>query len=283
MKGFLITCVLFGVLLLQTSVQGAPNTGDVLKPDTAGNSGGKVSAQILSGSKATPKQIPWHALLVIDSSKVCGGSVISSLWVVTTASVVMKSRTIVIHIGGVDYYNKYETGEVVVTTKTYIVHEKFNNRSYNNDIAVVKITPKELLLSEYIRPIRLPKNSQATLTFAGLTMQACGYGKTGSGGVSSSLNYVNLITMANADCVKAFSSYYVISSTICTAVDATKAICDGDVGGSLAYKESDGNWTLIGIASFQNQRSCVNYPAAYTRVQNFLDWISKKTGIVISP
>ncbi|XP_059489533.1 trypsin alpha-4-like [Neocloeon triangulifer] len=319
MKGFLYTCVLFGALLLQTSAQDAknpiyrsrtrpevkstnkqladyeknpankpkidfvPKTDGEPQPDTAGVAGGKVSTQIIGGTRATQTQIPWQVLLSIDNTWVCGGSIISSLWVVTAAHCLFNSTSTVIYAGGIDYYNKAESNEVAVTSTVYTVHEQYDDNNLFNDIAVIK-SPSALPMNSYINAIRLPKQSQASTTFAGLTMQASGYGQNkNTGPVSSYLYYVALKTITNTLCARTYGTKYIISSIICTAASSTKTICSGDSGGPLAYKESDGKWTLIGIVSFGHIRSCTNYPAGYSRVTSFLGWIGQKTSIAITP
>jgi secreted trypsin-like serine protease len=54
----------------------------------------------------------------------------------------------------------------------------------------------------------------------------------------------------------------------------------GDNGGPLFYNEGDGSHTLVGIVSFGFSLGCtVGYPAGYTRVTSYLDWIATATGI----
>ena len=54
----------------------------------------------------------------------------------------------------------------------------------------------------------------------------------------------------------------------------------GDSGGPLVYRESDGVYTQVGIVSFGAAAGCeLGYPAAFTRVTSYLNWISSKTGL----
>jgi secreted trypsin-like serine protease len=56
----------------------------------------------------------------------------------------------------------------------------------------------------------------------------------------------------------------------------------GDSGGALAFQESDGRYTEVGIVSFGADEGCtLGYPAAFTRVTSYLDWIESTTGIII--
>jgi secreted trypsin-like serine protease len=64
-----------------------------------------------------------------------------------------------------------------------------------------------------------------------------------------------------------------------------KYICltlQGDSGDPLVYLESDGRYTEVGIVLFGSSACCtLGYPAAFTRVTSYLDWIKSNTGIII--
>jgi secreted trypsin-like serine protease len=67
-----------------------------------------------------------------------------------------------------------------------------------------------------------------------------------------------------------------------TPVDNFYVTEQGDGGGPLIYKESDGKWTQIGIVSFGHKESCIGFPQGFTRVTYYLGWISTKTGLKIA-
>jgi hypothetical protein len=56
----------------------------------------------------------------------------------------------------------------------------------------------------------------------------------------------------------------------------------GDSGGPLVFREDDGSYTEVGIVSFGHESGCEKgYPAVFTRVTSYLDWIETNTDIVI--
>lgn len=60
-------------------------------------------------------------------------------------------------------------------------------------------------------------------------------------------------------------------------------LLQGDSGGPLVHLDSDGVYTLVGITSFGSNAGCQKgYPAAFTRVTSYLNWIQSTTGIAIS-
>jgi secreted trypsin-like serine protease len=57
-------------------------------------------------------------------------------------------------------------------------------------------------------------------------------------------------------------------------------VFQGDSGGPLIYLESDGVYTQVGITSFGAAAGCeLGYPAAFTRVKEYLCWIAANTDL----
>lgn len=60
-------------------------------------------------------------------------------------------------------------------------------------------------------------------------------------------------------------------------------VIPGDSGGPLRILRSNGTPVLAGVVSYGAAAGCeLDYPAVFTRVHSFLDWIQAKTGIQIS-
>ena len=55
--------------------------------------------------------------------------------------------------------------------------------------------------------------------------------------------------------------------------DGGKDACNGDSGGPLLQKMSDGTLVQVGIVSFGSGCARANRPGIYTRVSTFADWI----------
>jgi hypothetical protein len=62
-------------------------TGTKRVPKKAGKakSSSLISAHIIGGSDATRGQFPWQAAMILDSSYLCGGSLITTTWILTAA------------------------------------------------------------------------------------------------------------------------------------------------------------------------------------------------------
>ena len=56
-----------------------------------------------------------------------------------------------------------------------------------------------------------------------------------------------------------------------------KDSCQGDSGGPLVYRAfSDDPWTQVGIVSFGTGRCGAGFPAVYTKVEAYMDWVASK-------
>lgn len=54
----------------------------------------------------------------------------------------------------------------------------------------------------------------------------------------------------------------------------------GDSGSALQYTSDIGRWIQVGVVSFGAAVGCVNqHPNGYSKIVNYLDWISSVTKI----
>ncbi|MPC68352.1 Transmembrane protease serine 11G [Portunus trituberculatus] len=60
----------------------------------------------------------------------------------------------------------------------------------------------------------------------------------------------------------------------------TIATNHGDSGGPLAVRacNGEGRWVVLGIVSYGVECAKIGFPGVYTRVPNYVNWISEKTG-----
>ncbi|KAJ8889049.1 hypothetical protein PR048_008543 [Dryococelus australis] len=95
------------------------------------------------------------------------------------------------------------------------------------------------------------------------------------------LRFITQPVMSNFLCNLLFFGA-VASTHVCTSGEGGRNTCSGDSGGPLVIEEADGERTQIGVVSFGLALSCqIGWPAAYTRVSSYMDWVSQVTGIPI--
>ncbi|KAG8233151.1 hypothetical protein J437_LFUL018509 [Ladona fulva] len=235
------------------------------------------TGRIIDGAPALRGQFPYQVVVYMDNSYMCGGSIISSQWILTAAHCALGFKNFVIIMGTTDR-TKYQSGQQTAVTNISIVNSMYNKNNYNNDIAVLRVPT--ILFSPFVSPVQLPKATDSTKSFTGQAALVSGFGVTASGTVSNTLQYAAVNVISNYQCQQVFGTSYVAPTNICTKnVNNSKGTCNGDSGGPLVYLEGT-RYTEIGIVSF-GIKGCKGAPSAYTRVTSYLGWISQKTGIVI--
>ncbi|KAF2887632.1 hypothetical protein ILUMI_18541 [Ignelater luminosus] len=114
----------------------------------------------------------------------------------------------------------------------------------------------------------------------GKRMTVAGWGATLNSSSADVLMKADVPIVSREECKKKLENVnrHVTSQHLCAGGERGKDACRGDGGGALMniYSEdgSDSlNWVQYGIGSWGVGCGRVGYPAAYTRVASFLDWI----------
>jgi len=155
-----------------------------------------------------------------------------------------------------------------------ISHQKYNQRTFINDIALIKLS-SPVDYSHGISPICLPINLGSQL-FEGKHATVTGWGTTSfQGDSSNTLLEVTLPIITNTDCAKLYG-FRIQDHQICT-YEEDKDACQGDSGGPLVSLDDKGHYQQIGIVSFGIGCGDKNRPGVYTRITSFIDWIKDNT------
>ncbi|CAB3375158.1 Hypothetical predicted protein [Cloeon dipterum] len=261
-----------------------PPNGTEPQPASAGVSSQRpatILTRIIGGALLNSQfTVPWFVFLKTDNAVVCGGSLISTTFVLTSANCLKNGSSFEVTAGGVNRLTS-ETNEATKTSTTTFLHPDFDEFTMWNDIGLVQV-PTAFTLSTSINVVKLPTQADAKKSFASITVKASGYGQTTNDGLLTNfLQQVSLITISNAECASMYGTNFIKQFMLCTKPLPNKSICAGDYGGPLTYITKSGISVQIGISSFNSPRTCTSYPAGFTRVTSFLGWISTKTGIAI--
>nr|CAD7204778.1 unnamed protein product [Timema douglasi] len=235
--------------------------------------------RIIGGASAARGQFPWQAYLILGGSGLCGGSIISSTWILTAAHCLQGFDTFSVTLGSTSRAVA-QIGSHTQVSRLAIIHAQYSSIFIRNDIGLIRLD-SAVAFSDVIIPVRLPSWSQSTNTFVNLPATVSGFGLTVGGGstASATLNYADVTIIANSVCSRSFP-LNLRDSNICTS-SARSGPCNGDSGGPLVILETDGLYTEVGIVSFGTRDCPVGSPAAFVRVTSFLDWISINTGLSI--
>nr|XP_006819666.1 PREDICTED: enteropeptidase-like [Saccoglossus kowalevskii] len=116
----------------------------------------QTRARIVGGQTAEKGEWPWMAMLYDTRTEkaFCGGALLKSKWVVTAAHCIVKKgvtkNTLRLYLGK-HIADVVEDGEIEVEVDKITMHPKFDKRTYNADIALIRLR-KPVNFTDYIKP-----------------------------------------------------------------------------------------------------------------------------------
>lgn len=250
---------------------------------------------IVNGRNATWGEFPWQVSIElptydIDGSDghLCGGSILSDRWIVTAGHCIVVPAGAMRILANVitRSTDRLTTGQIVNITVHYR-HEDYNpdavNVSYPNDIALLELDDP-LVWAEQAQPIPLPLPDE---DFVGRECWISGWG-TIQGPLQlaqDTLRCAETDVITNEECQTRVDGIGNIWDGHLCIYNGVSGACSGDSGGPLACRDSTGKYVLAGVTSwgvvaFQRNSTdgtdvvcSTDYPSAYTRVSEYVDWI----------
>ncbi|XP_063602625.1 transmembrane protease serine 2-like [Penaeus indicus] len=158
--------------------------------------------RIVGGVETEVNEYPWMVSLVNGNGyyHFCGGSIISSQWVVTAAhcAAIMSTSDYVL-VGDHNLYSSSDANSQWMQIAEIVSHPSYDSNTLDNDIALIRLTTEIQFPSDNkIAPVCLPTagemydNVDATIT---------GWGAQQEGGsTSGTLFEVTVPTMTNTEC-----------------------------------------------------------------------------------
>ncbi|KAL4717064.1 hypothetical protein ACJJTC_016951 [Scirpophaga incertulas] len=253
---------------------------------------------IIGGRDALPLEFPhmagigWKTVSGEWNFK-CGGSLISSKFVVTAAHCSMASdrdtsiidvTPKIVRLGYNKISERSSNGQDAKIMKV-ITHPKYEPPKKYNDIALIELE-KEVRFTMYVQPACLIVGPDDVLV--GQKAMLTGWGVTDAADPTTSpeLQVAEISVLDSRLCDRLYrrscSRHWcgMAENQLCAGVlDGGVDACQGDSGGPLQLKfnlpRSNGEniYRLIGVTSFGIGCALPNYPGIYTRISSFLDWI----------
>ncbi|KAF2878907.1 hypothetical protein ILUMI_27267 [Ignelater luminosus] len=260
----------------------------------------KEQARIWGGEIAEIGEFPWMAAIEYKNRHdnrevdiICGGSLINDEFVLSSAVCVLnvEFQATAVRLGEWDLTTDPDCEEFVanklcadpvekIPIKEAIAHPFFSRGTKHHDIALIRLERK-IQFTEYIRPICVPPLDWPDLE-VGTRSIVVGWGLTEDSIKSNNLMKVDVPIVSQDICNRVYTGPRSLPHKLrylCVEGELGKGSCLGDSGGPLMriYEDNETQsikWYQDGIVSSGFGCARAGYPAIYTKVSAYSDWIS---------
>eukprot|EP01134_Creolimax_fragrantissima_P007205 CFRG7205T1 len=200
----------------------------------------------------------------------CGGALVSSDWVITSAHCLQNIDRAC--IGGTDLTKIDEF--LCVLLDGFYLHASYEEDTYMNDLAFVRLATPVLNT-----PARL--GDSVEMDAPGEYGIVLGWGVTATGEVSPVLKRLDVEWTNQKECATFGPPIEspVHLSRLCTKPVIGEGPCLGD-SGSPAYSIDNGEMVIVGLVSLGSSRCAGNLPTVFMRMSYAVQWI---WGFIASP
>ncbi|XP_018789267.1 PREDICTED: chymotrypsinogen A-like [Bactrocera latifrons] len=261
------------------------------------NCGNMDNTRVAHGIDAALGEFPWIALLLnSENDTMCGGSVITELFVLTAAHCISSDLQFV-RLGEHDlmtdedclangYCQTFVQFRIDPMQKPFI-HPDYNTVNKHKDVALIKLHKAiDFQVNQYIKPICLPTSPSDYAMLPTDNLVLAGWGLTESNDVRGSdvLQKGYLKLEALDICQNLHSLYDIDQSKLCVKSDTNQTVsCQGDSGSPIFWKTKymKGrfkriHYTQVGLVSLGGKvcGKLSSIPYAYENITDSMPWIT---------
>jgi trypsin len=232
------------------------------------------ASAVVNGSTASPGQFPFMASVQDGTGfAFCGGSVISSTWVLTAAHCVPDGNASDVWVvtGKTDLG---AAGGQRIKVDSISVNPAYANSAHDSALL-------HLSSATTATPIALSSAADDDLEAPGAPVTVAGWGDTlPTMGLNSStsLRSVQLQVVSDSECGQ--TNFGFDGPTGVCAAALLKDSCQGDSGGPL-FATTGGRLVQVGIVSYGQSCALPKFPGVYSEVNNsqIRGWITSVSGV----
>lgn len=236
---------------------------------------------IVGGIQATIADAPWQVgLIKTDGDNnydgfYCGGSLISTTWVVTAAHCVtdVTPDSIVVQSGNATLAT---SGNVKGSAVSQIIsHPNYSSTLGTNDIALIQLTIPVTPKTGVVDFLKLTDTPAPTSAYLGIS----GWGATDNAATTypSKMRATKVRSFAASTC--SMWSDFNDQFNLCVGYGSfdQKDACSGDSGGGYVYRSNSQNY-LVAVVSYGSADGCISgTPSVATKATYYYDWINSYT------
>lgn len=135
----------------------------------------ELQSRVINGQPAQRRQLPWHALVLINMRmeiiRLCAGSLLSSSFVLTEANALLNAVNYDVVLGA----NHRNDRRIRHRSTAAFFHPSFQPNQGNYNIALLRLDRAFTRFNKYIRPVQLPRPEAE---YAGRFAWVSGFGST---------------------------------------------------------------------------------------------------------
>ncbi|KAK6487117.1 coagulation factor X [Huso huso] len=255
----------------ESNLTEAENSTDLNPTDTLENE----NIRVVGGKECPLGHCPWQALLVNeDGMGFCGGTILNNRIVLTAAHCMNQTKYFTVVLGEFDTL-KEEGREMTHHVEKVLIHNRYVQKTYNNDIALVKLKVP-IKFSQYIIPACLPNREFAEQVLMNQPFaQISGFGRVHERGrQSTKLQKLNVPYVDRHVCIES-SQFKITANMFCAGYENEEMdACQGDSGGPHVT-DHKGTWFVTGIVSWGEGCARKGKYGIYTQVSRYLGWIQQ--------
>ncbi|XP_056589352.1 acrosin isoform X1 [Triplophysa dalaica] len=235
--------------------------------------------RILGGHSSLKGAWPWQVSIQRTWRHICGGSIINHLWIMTASHCFKSSNNYKLHVvAGI--HSRHKKGKHVQYrfVKRVILHEKFNESTYDNDVALLHLH-HPLHFTNHVQPVCIIENEMQENQ---LNFSSCYI--TGWGSSIAKVSLVNILQEAEVQLIdtrtcnqRDWYNGHVNDNMICAGFESGGVdTCQGDSGGPLqCYSEDRERFYLYGVTSHGQGCALPKKPGIYTRASRYTVWLTE--------